>query len=105
MHHLIIKDEIKHILPFLMIDQPSKPYYNNNKDIVNNEDFKKYDSSKVKNIFKLFDSFFENILKESKNFQIILFEHVEPNAWEGCKHIHLVEQFDGVENALIKIEN
>lgn len=105
MHHLIIKDEIKHILPFLMIDQPSKPYYNNNKDIVNNEDLKKYDSSKVKNIFKLFDSFFENILKESKKFQIILFEHVEPNAWEGCKHIHLVEQFDGVENALIKIEN
>ena len=43
----------------------------------------------------------DNIKAEEKHFQIIVLEHVEESAWAGFENIHLVETFDGIENALI----
>ena len=57
--------------------------------------------NKVKEIFKLIDTFFQNIFEDKKHFQIILLEHVSTDAWSDCSNIHLVEIFDGINNALI----
>lgn len=104
MHHLIINNRNPYIIPFLIIDQPSIPYFNNKEanyeDSVNNLN-EKDDWSKVQSIFKLLDYFMENILSKKECFQIILLEHVPTDTWNDCKHIHLVEVFDGNANALI----
>jgi hypothetical protein len=49
----------------------------------------------------MLDQFIENVTKSKKDMQIIVLEHVSIDAWENCKYIHLVEEFDGVKNALI----
>ncbi len=95
---------VPYIMPFLIIDQPSRPYFNNSTFDYNKSKAslsKKNDWNKVKEIFRLMDTFFENIIEDDKHFQIILLEHVSTDAWSGCNHIHLVEVFDGINNALI----
>lgn len=104
MHQLIINNQAPYILPFLIIDQPSRPYFNNSTFDYNKSKeslSKKDDWNKVKEIFKLMDTYFENILNDKQHFQIILLEHVSTDAWEECSNIHLVEIFDGTNNALI----
>lgn len=104
MHQLIINNQVPYILPFLIIDQPSRPYFNNSTFDYNKSKeslSKKDDWNKVKEIFKLMDTYFENILNDKQHFQIILLEHVSTDAWEECSNIHLVEIFDGTNNALI----
>lgn len=104
MHQLIMDNRVPYILPFLVIDQPSRPYFNNSTFDYNKSKenlSKKDDWNKVKEIFKLMNSYFENILKDNHHFQIILLEHVSMDAWNECDHIHLVEIFDGTNNALI----
>ncbi|WP_346677259.1 DUF3732 domain-containing protein [Erysipelatoclostridium sp. An173] len=104
MHQLIMNNNIPYVMPFLIMDQPSRPYFNNStfdynmsKESLSNKD----DWNKVKEIFKLMNTFFENILNDNKHFQIILLEHVSIDAWADCNNIHLVEIFDGINNALI----
>lgn len=105
MHNFILNSESVYVIPFLIADQPSRPYFNNK----SSEDYKdtanylkaKDDWSKVQSIFKLFDYFMENIIKEKHHFQIIVLEHVSEDAWKECKHVHLVDVFDGNKNALI----
>lgn len=107
MHHLILNNNSPYIMPFLMIDQPSRPYFNNKdsdyNDSVNNLN-NKDDWYKVQRIFLLLDSFMKNVINEGKNFQIILLEHVPTDTWSECKYINLVEIFDGISNALIPME-
>ncbi|MDF2543587.1 MAG: hypothetical protein K0S47_3305 [Herbinix sp.] len=104
MHQLIMDNDVPYILPFLIIDQPSRPYFNNKVyDFKSSKEnlSKKDDWTKVKEIFNLLNYFFKNILQDKHHFQIILLEHVSVDAWEGCNHIHLVDTFDGDKNALI----
>lgn len=94
----------RYIPSFLIIDQPSRPYFNSEEyNYADSEASvsKKDDWSKVKAIFALWDSFFDAILEQNKHFQIIMLEHVSESAWSECKHVNLVEVFDGVLNALI----
>lgn len=107
LHNLILDREIPFIPSFLIIDQPSRPYFNNSEyDYENSADSlsKKDDWFKVKKIFSLWDKFFENILESEKHFQLIILEHVSEDAWKECKHVNLVEVFDGKENALIPLK-
>lgn len=104
MHNMILMDSVPYVPSFLIMDQPSRPYFNTNEyDLEDSETAisNKSDWSKVKNIFRLWDGFFENILESAKHFQVIMLEHVSENAWTNCKHVHLVEIFDGIINALI----
>lgn len=104
MHQLIMDNSVPYILPFLVIDQPSRPYFNNSTFDYNKSKeslSKKDDWNKVKEIFHLMDNYFENILKDNHHFQVILLEHVSTDAWDNCNHVHLVETFDGINNALI----
>lgn len=107
MHHMLLNGEPPYVPSFLIMDQPSRPYFNNSEyDYADSENAlsKKGDWSKVKNIFKLWDEFFMHILKQGKHFQAIILEHVSEDAWSECNHIHLVEIFDGIENALIPLD-
>lgn len=107
LHHMMLSENTTYVPSFLIIDQPSRPYFNTaeysyteSEQVITNKD----DWSKVKDIFKLWDYFFSIILSQEKHFQIIMLEHVSENAWIDCNHINLVAIFDGINNALIPIE-
>ena len=105
-HHLILNEALNYVPSYLIIDQPSRPYFNNSEyDYKNSKQSisKKDDWSKVKNIFTLWDKFFVSILEQKKHFQLIVLEHVSEEAWSGCENVHLVEIFDGEKNALIPL--
>lgn len=102
LHKLFFKNEVPYIAPYIIMDQPSKPYYGENED--NYENIKETDKFKIEMVFKLLNNFLEYLNIENKTFQIILFEHVPSNTWKGLDNIHLVEEFRG-GNALIKKEN
>lgn len=106
LHEMLLDKNLPYVPSFLIIDQPTRPYfvntdnnfeYNSSEQLLDN----KNDWCKVLNIFTLLDMFMDKIIKNKKHFQIILLEHVSKNAWENTKYIHLVEEFDGREKALI----
>lgn len=104
MHEMILENEVPYVPSLLILDQPSRPYFNNKKyDLVKSKEFinKKDDWNKVVQIFNLLDAFVKNVRENERQFQIIVLEHVSVDAWENFEYINLVEIFDGVENALI----
>lgn len=105
LHEMLISQGCPFVPSFLIMDQPSRPYFNSTVDFLYSESKNKLrnkdDWSKVRNIFSLWNQFLDNIKAEKKHFQIIVLEHVEESAWLGFENIHLVETFDGIENALI----
>jgi len=110
LHELLLYNQLPYIPSFLIIDQPTRPYFVNEKnEKLKDADYqqiketlsKKGDWSKVINIFSLLDGFMKNIKNNNKNFQIIVLEHVSKDAWNGLPNMHLVEEFDGEINALI----
>lgn len=106
MHQMLLDEESGYVPSFLIIDQPSRPYFNNSEyDYKNSEQHlsKKDDWSKVKNIFNLWDKFLSYIIEKEKHFQLIVLEHVSENAWTDCNHVCLREIFDGKKNALIPL--
>lgn len=102
LHKVILSNNVPFIAPYLIMDQPSKPYYGEKDDDYNN--VKETDQFKIIHVFKLLNHFIDNIIKENNNFQIIVFEHVPKNIWAGMNNIHLVEEFRN-GNALIKQDN
>lgn len=104
LHNMLLMEQTKYVPSFLIIDQPSRPYFNTQDyNYAESEASiaKKDDWSKVQSIFTLWDNFFDVVLTQKKHFQIIMLEHVSESAWTDCKHINLVEIFDGAKNALI----
>lgn len=108
LHHMLLSQKSLYVPSFLILDQPSRPYfnatgeynYNESEAVITNKD----DWSKVRDIFKLWNTFFSIILSQHNHFQIIMLEHVSESAWHGCEHVNLVEAFDGVHNALIPLD-
>lgn len=105
-HQMILNGDSSYVPSFLIMDQPSRPYFNNSeydyKESENSLSIKD-DWSKVKSIFKLWDEFIISVINQKKHFQVIVLEHVSEDAWIDCKHINLVEIFDGINNALIPL--
>ena len=104
LHNMLLMEQSKYVPSFLIIDQPSRPYFNTQDyNYAESEASiaKKDDWSKVQSIFTLWDKFFDVVLTQKKHFQIIMLEHVSESAWTNCKHVNLVEIFDGAKNALI----
>lgn len=104
---MLLAQESVYVPSFLILDQPSRPYFNTDVDY-NYEDSEKLitnkdDWSKVKDIFKLWDRFFDYILSKNMHFQVIMLEHVSEKAWQDCTHTHLVSVFDGLKKALIPV--
>jgi prefoldin subunit 5 len=84
---------------FLVIDQPSRPYYADKKTdpkLISNSD-----SEKVRIAFKLLNNFIRRANAEYESpFQMIVFEHVPREAFSDMEFVHVLPDFtDG--NALV----
>ncbi|AWF80231.1 DUF3732 domain-containing protein [Microbulbifer sp. A4B17] len=103
LHELMLTKNSKHVPSFLLIDQPSRPYYGEEENL-SKKRLLHSDKSKVIDAFKLLDDFIGNILNHmQKSFQMIVFEHVPKDYFADFGNIHLVEEFrDG--NALVPQE-
>lgn len=102
----LIRNDSKYIPSWLVLDQPSRPYYGDNElgEGDGSED-KNTDTARINNMLNILAEF-ANIINDEieKKFQIIMLEHIPLSMWEDNptlnKKIHLVEEFrDG--NALI----
>lgn len=87
MHQYLCEQTSSFVPNFLFIDQPSIPYYGNNRrggqtpgDLTVQ---KKYDETKLKEAFKLINSFMSQNVGEESDFQIILIEHADPEYWKN----------------------
>lgn len=99
LHEAIKRKKAPFVPSYLIIDQPSRPYWGEGEK--KKEKLDRGDESKIRKAFELLDDFMKRIQIElASEFQMIVFEHVPPSTWEGLNHIHLVEEFIS-ENALI----
>ena len=93
------RKEVQFVPPYLIIDQPSRPYWGDGEN--RKEKLDHGDEAKVRKAFELLNFFVERITNDLKgSCQLIVFEHVPPSTWEGLNHVHLVEEFTN-GNALI----
>lgn len=109
LHEVIMANGGRHVAPFLIIDQFSRPYWGDDENggakseqpDEEDRDVNESDVAKVHSALKLLDHFISQTNSAGKVFQIILFEHIKPKYWENLENFHLVEIFrDG--NALIQ---
>lgn len=90
--HQYLSGMDKSIVPsFMFIDQPSIPYYGNNRrrEIQEPGDLtipNKDDESKLKEAFRLINSFMNQNVSEERCFQIIMVEHADPDYWDGLEY-------------------
>lgn len=98
MQEVAFQNNSPFIAPFLVIDQPSRPYYGSGKERKENIDHS--DESKIIKALELLDEFIETRMKNFGDFQMIVFEHVPSKIFTHLKNFHLVEEFDE-GNALI----
>lgn len=103
LHELMLTKSSKHVPSFLLIDQPSRPYYGEEENL-SEKRLHHSDKAKVIDALKLLDNFIGNVLDDmQKSFQMIVFEHVPKDYFDDFDNIHLVEEFrDG--NALVPQE-
>ncbi|GGF49159.1 DUF3732 domain-containing protein [Echinicola rosea] len=98
MHEVIFQNQSPFVAPFLIIDQPSRPYYGTNGK--RKTDDPDSDDYKIKKAFELLDRFISTRMSNNGNFQMIVLEHIPIDTVSGLKNINIVEVFhDG--NALI----
>jgi hypothetical protein len=98
MHEISFQNKSPFVAPYLVIDQPSRPYYGSGKSRKKNLDHS--DESKITKAFSLLNEFIHTRNSNSGDFQIIVFEHIPIQMIEDLDNVHLVAEFyDG--NALI----
>lgn len=109
LHEVIMANGGRHVAPFLIIDQFSRPYWGDDENVrakseqpdKQDQDVNESDVAKVHSALKMLDQFISRANSMKKDFQIILFEHIDPKYWKDLENFHLVESFrDG--NALIQ---
>lgn len=99
LHEVIQRKKAQFVPPYLIIDQPSRPYWGDGEN--RKEKLEHGDEAKVRKAFELLNYFVERITNDLKgSCQLIVFEHVPPSTWDGFDHVHLVEEFTN-GNALI----
>jgi len=82
---------------FLIIDQPSRPYYPD-EGAMDGVALDNSDSEKVSIAFELLSDFIGKMNREySAQFQMIVFEHVPRATFQGMEHLHLLPEFRGGE--------
>lgn len=100
LHEVAINRKSSFVPSFLVLDQPSRPYYGEE----GGESLKRdahSDEAKISAAFGLLNNFVTKInAGYKKDFQMIVFEHVPKSLLAGMSNVNLVEEFrDG--NALI----
>ncbi|WP_346870521.1 DUF3732 domain-containing protein [Clostridium sp. UBA5119] len=87
LHEVIMAQKIKYIPSYIILDQPSRPYYDNK-----NEEFR--DKEKITIAISLLNDYIDLINNEYKEeFQFIVFEHIPKEIWKDMRNINLVEEF------------
>lgn len=100
MHEVIFLNKAPYVPPFLVIDQPSRPYFESDNSDKRKTDSLDSDDSKIRQAFKLLNNYIHNRIKENGHFQMIIFEHVSPSFFEDLEHFYLVDEFKN-GNALV----
>lgn len=99
MQEIAFQNKSPYVAPYLIIDQPSRPYYgeDSTSERINIDHS---DERKIIEAFKLLNGFVQTRKENGSEFQMIIFEHVPKRIFDGLDNIHVVEEFrDG--NALI----
>lgn len=92
LHEVALAQKSVFIPSFLVIDQPSRPYYADKK--TDRKQISNSDSEKVKIAFNLLDNFVRRVnVDYGKQFQMIVFEHVPGEAFENMNHVHVLPEF------------
>lgn len=109
LHELFIRQNSPYVPSFIIIDQPSRPYYGEEeiKDDTPWENLKNTDKGKITIALKVLNDFISYISNDLKSdFQIIMLEHIPESIWQDAelKNFHLVEEFRN-GNALIRFDN
>lgn len=99
MQEIIYKNESPYVAPFIVIDQPSRPYYGD--DGLRKIDEDHSDDYKITQAFKLLDKFIEERKENKGEFQMIVFEHISKSLFKDMKNVHLVDSEFRMGNALI----
>ncbi len=93
LHEVAISHKSPFVPSFLVIDQPSRPYYPDEKpkdDVV----LSNSDSEKVSIAFRLLNDFVAHVNEEYQaEFQMIVFEHVPRTTFAGMDYVHLLPEF------------
>lgn len=93
LHEVAISHKSPFVPSFLVIDQPSRPYYPDEKpkdDVV----LSNSDSEKVSIAFRLLNDFVARMNEEYQaEFQMIVFEHVPRTTFAGMNYVHLLPEF------------
>ncbi|MCO4891338.1 DUF3732 domain-containing protein [Cupriavidus sp. WGtm5] len=93
LHEVAISHKSPFVPSFLIIDQPSRPYYPDEKpkdDVV----LSNSDSEKVSIAFRLLNDFVAHMNNEYQaEFQMIVFEHVPRTTFAGMDYVHLLPEF------------
>ncbi|WP_329601698.1 DUF3732 domain-containing protein [Paraburkholderia antibiotica] len=93
LHEVAISHRSPFVPSFLIIDQPSRPYYPDDK-ANDNVILTNSDSEKVAIAFKLLDHFVKRMNDEyDTQFQMIVFEHVPRNTFDNMNYVHLLPEF------------
>jgi hypothetical protein len=99
MQEIIFKNESPYVAPFIVIDQPSRPYYGD--DGLRKIDEDHSDDYKITQAFKLLDKYIEERKENKGEFQMIVFEHISKSLFKDMKNVHLVDSEFRLGNALI----
>ncbi|MCT4588905.1 MAG: DUF3732 domain-containing protein [Carboxylicivirga sp.] len=101
LHEHFISLEDSYVPQFLILDQPSQPYYEGKKEDV--EIGKDDDKAKLQDAFSLLNNFIGNLNEDyNDEFQMIMLEHAPEKYWteKQLTNFHLVEEFRN-GNALV----
>lgn len=93
LHEVAIGHRSPFVPSFIVIDQPSRPYYPDEKpkdDVV----LSNSDSEKVSIAFQLLNDFVARINDQyGEEFQMIVFEHVPKATFDNMEYVHLLPEF------------
>lgn len=100
LHEVAISKGGEFVPSFLFIDQPSRPYYGEEK-IMDEVHLKNSDQAKVSQAFELLGNFVTRMQKQhSTEFQMIVLEHVPVELFQKVANVTVLPEFRG-KNALI----
>ena len=92
LHEVSLAQKSVFIPSFLIIDQPSRPYYADKKTA--RKQISNSDSERVRIAFNLLNSFVRRANEDyGSPFQMIIFEHVPREEFENMEFIHLLPDF------------
>ncbi|EKT4477707.1 DUF3732 domain-containing protein [Pseudomonas putida] len=95
LHEVALNKDSKFIPSFLIIDQPSRPYWGDDEES-DPENLLHSDRIKIRTAFEMLDNFIARANKEyRKEFQIIVFEHVPTSMFGDMNNTHLLPVFRG----------